>query len=106
MSSRSSLTVRVSEKVRAAIEQWTEQGNYGSAGAFVEEAVREKIERAKERRLAQLLAEGLDSGPAIPADTDLWEGLKRDARARAGKSEPKTTGHGRRSSRTSRRGKA
>lgn len=48
---------------------------------FVEELIRDDQRRNEQLKLGELLREGLDSGPGMPADEQFWKDLKQQALA-------------------------
>ena len=58
-------------------ERATEEG-LSSPDEYVARLVREERQRRLNERLAELLQEGIDSGPGIPVTPDLWERLHRE----------------------------
>lgn len=90
MSSRNhnKLNLTLTPSISSAIDRYIANGSFPSKAAFIEQAIREKLHRAAQYRLDQLLFEGLNSGPPIPFDdafkTDFLKELAARSKAKRG----------------------
>jgi antitoxin ParD1/3/4 len=85
---KSSLNISLPTAMKEFIESKVASGGYGTASEYIRELVRlaQKLE-AKER-LEALLLEGLESGNAVEATPEFWQGLRRDLNKRLQKTDP------------------
>jgi antitoxin ParD1/3/4 len=65
------MNVSLPQPLKQYVERRVSSGIYGSASEFVREAIREKLDRDRDRQdargaLTAKLLEGIDSGTAIP----------------------------------------
>lgn len=70
------LNVSLTEAQRDWVEAQVKGGRYGNLSEYVRELIRLDQSRAAERRLEQLLLEGLESGPTIEMTKEDWARLK------------------------------
>lgn len=84
MSSRThaKLVLQLPAKVAAELVRRAEAENCPSTSEFVAKMFLEKLEKEEASRLSALLIEGLNSGPAVPADKEFWSKMKKRVRAR------------------------
>jgi len=72
-----SMNISLPEALRAWVEQQIKGGRYGNTSEYVRELIRRDQERQAQERLEALIAEGIDSGPAMPMTGEDWDELKR-----------------------------
>ena len=70
------LNVSLTEAQRDWVEAQVKSGRYGNLSEYVRELIRADQSKAAERRLEDLLLEGLNSGPAKEISPEFWEELK------------------------------
>ena len=72
------MNISLPETLRNFIDNQVQERGYSTSSEYVRELIRNDQIRQGEQKLAALMLEGLESGPAIPADEAYWNG-KRDA---------------------------
>ena len=78
----STVTISLPDSLREFVEQQVEHRGYGNVSEYFRTLLREAQQRETERRLEELLLEGLDSGEGIDASPEFWAGLKADVARR------------------------
>lgn len=83
MAKSNSVTFRVttSRQIKAAVDRWSEHGDYRSRGAFIEACVREKLLTDAQSRLDAKLMKSLKA-PVHEVTTDLMEQVLTGVRKR------------------------
>jgi antitoxin ParD1/3/4 len=76
------LNVSLTEAQRDWIEAQVKGGRYGNLSEYVRELIRIDQTKAAERRLEELLLEGLNSGEPVEVTPEFWEQKRRDLVAR------------------------
>lgn len=76
------INVSLSEPMRKWVEAQVKTGRYGNLSEYVRELIRSDQAKAAERRLEELLLEGLGSGEPIEVTPEFWEKKRRDLVAR------------------------
>jgi antitoxin ParD1/3/4 len=64
--------------MKAFVDAQIQERSYGTSSEYIRDLIRGDQIRQAEQRLASLMLEGLESGPAIPVDEAYWDG-KREA---------------------------
>lgn len=77
-----SLNVPMPDELRAYIDERVERGDFSTPSEFVRALIRADRDRDSQRRLEQLLLEGLDSGPATEMTAEDWEDIRSTVRGR------------------------
>ena len=72
-----SMNISLPESMKAFIEEQVAAGGYGTTSEYLRALIREDQKAKARSRLAALLQEGIDSGPATPMTAEDWEGLRR-----------------------------
>jgi len=72
------MNISLPETLRNFIDNQVQERGYSTSSEYVRELIRNDQIRQGEQKLAALMLEGLESGPAIAADEAYWNG-KRDA---------------------------
>lgn len=67
------------ESLRAYIDERVRTGNFGNTSEYLRALVRRDQQDEAGRRLRELIAEGLESGPARPFDRRTVDDLRRRA---------------------------
>ena len=83
-----SLNVSLPQDLKDYVEKLTETG-YSTPSEYVRELIRDDQKRRAKERLDTLLLEGLDSVEPLPASSEFWDGVKREALAKLGKNKKK-----------------
>ena len=78
----STVTISLPDSLREFVEQQVERRGYGNVSEYFRTLLREAHERESQRRLEELLLEGLESGEGIEATAEFWSGLKADVARR------------------------
>ncbi|HEV3003635.1 MAG TPA: type II toxin-antitoxin system ParD family antitoxin [Pirellulales bacterium] len=79
------LNISLGEPVKSFVEAEVAAGGYGTASDYVVTILLAEQQRKGAAKLAQLIADGLNSGPSIKVDPDFWDGVRREIQApRAG----------------------
>ena len=79
------LNVSLTEAQRDWIEAQVKGGRYGNLSEYVRDLIRADQAKAADRRLEELLLEGLNSGEPIEVTPEFWEQKRRDLVARVEK---------------------
>ena len=79
------LNISITQKMRDYIDLQVKDGNYVSASDYI----RALIRADSERRLEQMILEGMASGPGEPVNEDFWNSLDARLDARAAAAEKK-----------------
>ena len=69
-------SIGVSESLLRYLEEQARFRGYGDAAAFAD-AILTEFRRRDEQRLAELLLEGLNSGPAVEVNEDFWKEMRK-----------------------------
>jgi antitoxin ParD1/3/4 len=75
------MNVSLPDSLKRFVDQCVESGGYGSSSEYVRELIRQDQMRRAEQRLAELLREGLESGPPVEVNSGYWA----ERRAKLGK---------------------
>lgn len=78
----STVTISLPESLREFVEQQVERRGYGNVSEYFRTLLREAQQRERDRRLEELLLEGLESGEGVAATPEFWAGLKADVARR------------------------
>jgi antitoxin ParD1/3/4 len=78
----STVTISLPDSLREFVEQQVERRGYGNVSEYFRTLLREAQERESQRRLEELLLEGLESGEGVEATPEFWSGLKADVARR------------------------
>ncbi len=70
------LNVSLTESQRDWVEAQVKAGRYGNLSEYVRDLIRIDQSRAAERRLEELLLQGIESGPAREVTPEFWDELK------------------------------
>jgi len=75
------MNVSLPEELKRFAEAQTKNG-YSTPSEYVRDLIRQDRKRKAEKKLDELLFEGLNSGDPLPADASFWADLKKEALAR------------------------
>jgi antitoxin ParD1/3/4 len=75
------VTISLPETMRQYVDSQIESGSYGNVSEYFRSLIREAQQKESERRLEQLLLQGLES-EAIPITPQFWQDLKAEAAAK------------------------
>jgi antitoxin ParD1/3/4 len=75
------LTISLPESMKEYVENQVQSGGYGNVSEYFRSLVREAQQKAVDRRLEQLLLEGLES-EAMPVTPQFWNDLRAEAASR------------------------
>ena len=76
------LNVSLTESQRDWIESQVKAGRYGNLSEYVRELIRGDQSKAADRRLEELLLEGINSGEPIEVTPEYWDKKRQDLVAR------------------------
>ncbi len=79
--STNSLTISLSESLRAFVDRQVAEGSHGTAEGYVESLLREAQRRKAEEKLEALLGEGLESGSSEMTSAD-WSEIRQEVEER------------------------
>lgn len=65
------MNVAISPELKAHVDRQVAEGSYASSSEYVRDLIRQDQLRKAERRLAELVSEGLES-PVEPPDATYW----------------------------------
>jgi antitoxin ParD1/3/4 len=66
------MNISLPETMKDFVDNQVQEGGYSTSSEYVRDLIRRDQIRRAEQHLAALIMEGLESGPAIPADEDYW----------------------------------
>jgi antitoxin ParD1/3/4 len=72
----SSLNISLPEEMRSFVEEQVTQQGYSTASEYIRHLIRQERERVEQKKIEQLLLEGLDSGELINITDEWWEQKK------------------------------
>ena len=67
------------EALRSYIDDRVQSGEYGNTSEYLRELIRRDQQTVAERRLRQLIADGLESGEARPVTDDVIDEIRQRA---------------------------
>ncbi|HVC95971.1 MAG TPA: type II toxin-antitoxin system ParD family antitoxin [Pirellulales bacterium] len=76
-----SLNISLTDPAKSFVEAEVVAGGYDTASDFVASVLLDLQRRKGAAKLAQLIADGLNSGPSIKANDEFWEGVRREIQA-------------------------
>lgn len=68
-----SISISLSESMKAFIEQQVAKGGYSSPSEYLQELISQDQKRKEQEHLEELLIEGLESGEFIEVTDEWWE---------------------------------
>lgn len=71
-----SLNISLPDTMRAFVDEQVKSGGYGTASEYLRELIRQDQKRKAERRLEDLLLEGLASGEPAELTPEDWSTLR------------------------------
>ena len=80
----STMNISLPDAMKTWVEEQVKSGRYANSSDYVRDLIRRDQEELAQKRLRELMEEGLNSGPArkmTPAD---WAGLRKAALGRKG----------------------
>lgn len=66
------MNVSLPDTLKDFVDHQVQERGYSTSSEYVRDLIRNDQVRQAEQRLAALLLEGLESGPAIPVDKSYW----------------------------------
>lgn len=79
-----SMNISLPESMKTFVEEQVVAGGYGTTSEYLRALIREDQKTKARARLATLLQEGIDSGPATPMTAEDWEEMRREFDKRHG----------------------
>jgi antitoxin ParD1/3/4 len=76
------MNISLPDSMKAFVDVQIQQRGYGSSSEYIRDLIRNDQLRQAEQRLAALMLEGLESGPAIPTGKTYWENKREALRKR------------------------
>jgi antitoxin ParD1/3/4 len=67
------MNISLPDTMKSFVDSQIREHGYGSSSEYIRYLIRNDQIRQAERRLAALMLEGINSGPAIPVDNTFWE---------------------------------
>lgn len=77
--SKTTMSFALPEALRSYIDERVRSGEYGNTSEYLRELIRRDQQTMAERRLRELIADGLASGEARPATDDVIDELRQRA---------------------------
>ena len=77
--SKTTMSFALPEALRSYIDERVQSGEYGNTSEYLRELIRRDQQTMAERRLRELIADGLASGEARPATDDVIDELHQRA---------------------------
>lgn len=75
------MNISLPEALKEFVDRHVASAGYGSVSDYVRDLIRQDQVRQAERRLAELIRDGLESGAGRPADTRYWAVKRASLRA-------------------------
>lgn len=66
------MNISLPETMKEFVDTQVQERGYSTSSEYVRDLIRSDQVRQGEQRLAALMREGLESGPAIPVDDSYW----------------------------------
>ena len=76
-----SMNISLPESLKEYVRQRVAEEHYSNPSDYIRALIREDQKRRDEKRLEQMLLEGLASGPGIPMTPEEWKKLREEALA-------------------------
>jgi antitoxin ParD1/3/4 len=77
--SKTTLSFALPDELRRDIDDRVRSGEYGNTSEYLRELIRRDQQYVAERRLRDLIADGLESGDGRPATVDIIEEIRQHA---------------------------
>ena len=77
------MNISLPEALKEFVDRQVARARYGSVSDYVRDLIRQDQVRQAERHLADLIREGLESGPSRPVDARYWAVKRAKLRASA-----------------------
>ncbi len=77
--SKTTMSFALPDALRSYIDERVQSGEYGNTSEYLRELIRRDQQTMAERRLRDLIADGLASGKARPATDDVIDELRQRA---------------------------
>ena len=77
------VTISLPESLKSFVERQVETRGYGNVSEYFRSLLRDAQEREADKRLEELLLEGLESGEGIEITPAFWEQKRTELRERA-----------------------
>jgi antitoxin ParD1/3/4 len=77
--SKTTMSFALPDELRRYIDDRVRSGEYGNTSEYLRELIRRDQQHVAERRLRGLIADGLESGDARPATTDVIDEIRQRA---------------------------
>lgn len=75
------MQISLPDSLKRFVKERVEEEHYSNPSDYVRALIREDQKRRDERRLEQMVLEGLASGPGIPMTPEEWNKLREEALA-------------------------
>lgn len=75
------MQISLPDSMKRFVKERVEEEHYSNPSDYVRALIREDQKRRDERRLEQMVLEGLASGPGIPMTPEEWNKLREEALA-------------------------
>ena len=75
------MQISLPDSMKRFVKERVEEEHYSNPSDYVRALIREDQKRRDERRLEQMVLEGLASGPGIPMTREEWNKLREEALA-------------------------
>jgi antitoxin ParD1/3/4 len=79
--STTTMQISLPDSLKRFVKERVEEEHYSNPSDYVRALIREDQKRRDERRLEQMILEGLASGPGIPMTPEEWNKLREEALA-------------------------
>lgn len=66
------MNISLPDAMKAFVDQQIEKSGYSSSSEYVRDLIRRDQMKQAEQQFAELIREGLESGPGVPADDGYW----------------------------------
>lgn len=66
------MNISLPKTMKDFVDNQVQDGGYSTSSEYIRDLIRRDQVRRAEQHLAALIMEGLESGPAIPADDNYW----------------------------------
>lgn len=67
------MNISLPDTLREFVDSQVKTRGYSTSSEYIRELIRNDQLRQTEQRLAELILEGMESGPAAPVEADYWD---------------------------------
>ncbi|MFM8331912.1 MAG: type II toxin-antitoxin system ParD family antitoxin [Candidatus Methylumidiphilus sp.] len=76
------MNISLPDTLKSFVDTQLRERGYGSSSEYIRDLIRNDQIQQAERRLAALMLEGINSGPAMPIDQNFWDAKHENLKSR------------------------